>query len=205
MNKASAWKPRRYLILALVLILHAALITLFLSLSHQTASKRRMPALEVFFLPSKDLRKITPDSGLQLPSRIIAPSRTFNAISIALPKSNVSNPISEERPKVDWVEEARRTAESAVREKPDSAIKQESNSVQAPSAFVQPNHYKGEQTRLDTGQWMVWINEHCYQITSPSVDANGQLGSLPETVCARASKNARGDLFKDLPSYIGNR
>jgi hypothetical protein len=102
---------------------------------------------------------------------------------------------------IDWEEEARRAAAAVTRNtapgsKLDSAPSDGSNWWPA------PQHRAGEQTRLDTGEWMVWINDHCYQISSGLWNPNASLGaSLPITICPQSSNKPRGDMFKYLPEF----
>jgi hypothetical protein len=69
-------------------------------------------------------------------------------------------------------------------------------------APAEPAHRRGEQYRTATGETVVWVSDFCYVV---SEDRPGTPQALARarparTVCPRG-REARGDLFKDLPAY----
>jgi hypothetical protein len=66
-----------------------------------------------------------------------------------------------------------------------------------------PAHHAGEQHMLDTGEWIVFISDNCYQISSaiPTVPIALGNGIGQSTFCLDNSSTPRGDLFDQLPAY----
>lgn len=105
---------------------------------------------------------------------------------------------------VDWVAEARHEAGvlagspqgRALTEIPDGTI-----GLWSPQSSAK--HAVGEQYRSGSGEWIVWVNDHCY-ITS-DVAALGVpdalARSLPTRTICEGDSSVRGDLFKDLSAY----
>ena len=65
-------------------------------------------------------------------------------------------------------------------------------------------HTAGEQYRTDTGDSIVWISDRCYVISEnvpPGTPQSVARSKPSRTVCPGESREARGDLFKDLPAY----
>jgi hypothetical protein len=113
-----------------------------------------------------------------------------------------SSPENEQRGRdVDWKEEAHHAAEAVADDNraPAAADKPDSASPASPSWFPPPQHHAGDQFRSDTGEWVVWINERCYQVSEWTPIAGAAVGvSLPRTICPQPSSTPRGDLFRDL-------
>jgi hypothetical protein len=120
---------------------------------------------------------------------------------IALP--DVSSPNAPST-SIDWDTEAKRAAGAATGE---SSIRQFGRNPAIPyeqqKSGPTPAHEPGEQYRLGTGEWIVWVTPGCYIVSDvPPLGLPDVLArSIPtRTVCQDNSKPP-GELFKELPAY----
>jgi hypothetical protein len=44
-------------------------------------------------------------------------------------------------------------------------------------------HHAGEQYKTPDGDWIVWINDNCYQVATPLMTVSAPGAMLPMTVC----------------------
>lgn len=120
---------------------------------------------------------------------------------ISLPDVSVLNAPSMS---IDWDTEVKRaagaaTGRSSIREfgrNPATPYKQQKSGPTPP-------HEPGEQYRLGTGEWIVWVTPGCYIVSDrPPIGLPDVLArSIPtRTVCQDNSKPP-GELFKELPAY----
>jgi len=106
---------------------------------------------------------------------------------------------------IDWADQAHAVADTIAANTdareghlaPDLTTPQKSIFPEAPA------HHAGEQHRLDTGEWIVFISDNCYQISSaiPAVPTALDNGIGQSTFCLDNSNTPRGDLFDQLPAY----
>jgi hypothetical protein len=191
----------RILILLGVIAFHAAILSGLLAASRyrvDLTSPNR--ALELFLLPPPS----TPPKGRPLSSLVLPPERHLPplpsddlTIVVPLPASPTDDAAKKD---VDWGEEAHRAAETAANEKTPFAAGDTPHSAASSSSwFPAPRHRAGEQFKLDTGDWIVWINNYCYQVSEWAPRSAGWSGfSLPKTICPQSSNSPRGDLFKEV-------
>jgi hypothetical protein len=199
-DSAGSTSPRYRALLA-VIIIHAALVTGLLKASRfQILLAPASSPIELSFLPPNALPKGRPLSARMLePDRHLPPLPTSGStVVVPLP----SAPEDEQRGRdVDWKEEAHQAAEAIADDNgaPPVAGNPDSAPSPSPSWFPPPQHHAGDQFRSDTGEWVVWINDHCYQVSEWGPIAGAALGaSLPRTICPKPSSAPRGDLFRDL-------
>jgi hypothetical protein len=203
MEDSAESRSSRYLALIAVIAIHAALVIALLSASsHRIFLFSQIDPVEVSFLPPNTLPKGSPLSALMLPpDRHIPPLSGSDSMIVVPPPSSPEN--KQPGRDVDWEEEARQAAEVVVDDNNIPAAADKPGSASAsPSWFAPPLHHAGDQFRSDTGEWVVWINDHCYQVSEWGPIAGATLGaSLPRTICPQPSSTARGDLFRDLLDY----
>jgi hypothetical protein len=203
-SEASAgWRLSRYLTLAAVLALHAILLAaLLVAPRYGILLASPNQSIELLYLPASTARETRPVPPLTFSPETLLPSLPSNALTIVAPSP--AFPMNDAgRRDVDWGEEERRAAEAFANSNAAPITRDKSNSTSSASAgsFPEPRHHAGEQFKLDTGDWIVWINDYCYQISEWAPRAGGSLGvSLPDTICPGES-TTRSDLFKDLPQY----
>jgi hypothetical protein len=197
----------RYLTLAAVLALHAILLAAFLVAPRygvQLASPNQ--PIELLYLPASTPRETRRVPPLTLSPETLLPSLPSHALTIVAPLP--AFPMNDAgRRDVDWGEEERRAADAFANTDAALITSDKSNSISSASAssFPEPRHHAGEQFKLDTGDWIVWINDYCYQISEWAPRAGGSLGvSLPDTICPGDS-TTRSDLFKDLREHTRHR
>jgi hypothetical protein len=191
----------RFLILLGVMAFHAAILGGLLAASHYpvdlTSSSR---SIDLFLLPPPS----TQPKGRPLSSRVLPPDRHLpplpsDALTVVVPLPASPTDDAAKRD-VDWGEEAHRAAETAANENSPAAAGDKPDSASSSSgSFPSPRHHAGEQFKLDTGDWIVWINNYCYQVSEWAPRSAGWSGfSLPKTICPQSSNSPRDDLFKNL-------
>jgi len=138
--------------------------------------------------PPLDMTRVTPsvDATLSLSPELVPAVGTFGV-------------------PIDWADQAHTVADSIAantdaregRLAPDLTTPQKSIFPEPPA------HHAGEQHRLDTGQWIVFISDNCYQISSaiPTVPTALDNGIGQSTFCLDNSDTPRGDLFDQLSAY----
>jgi hypothetical protein len=102
---------------------------------------------------------------------------------------------------INWAEQAHTVADSIIantearegRMAPDLTTPQKSVFPEPPA------HHAGEQHRLDSGEWIVFVSDNCYQISSAIPALDNGIGQ--STFCLDSSGTSRGDLFDQLPAY----
>jgi len=156
--------------------------------------------VELFLVPPPNIQpKGRPLSALVLPPERHLPPLPSDALTevVPLPASPTEGEATRD---VDWGEEVHRAAETAADDGSTFAGNDKPDSVSSRSSrFPAPRHHAGEQFILDTGDWVVWVNDDCYQVSEWAPRSAGWSGSsLPRTICPQASTTPRGDLFKDL-------
>ena len=83
---------------------------------------------------------------------------------------------------VNWTAEAHRAVRAFEirRNQPQNSALSVSSSLDEPGAR---EHHAGDQSKTESGDWIVWINADCYQIASWSSGA-AALGTIaPRTIC----------------------
>jgi hypothetical protein len=106
---------------------------------------------------------------------------------------------------IDWADQAHTVADS-IAENTGAREGRSAPDLTAPQKSIFPEppaHHAGEQHRLDTGEWIVFISDNCYQISSsiPAVPTAPGNGIGQSTFCLDDSNTPRGDLFDQLPAY----
>jgi hypothetical protein len=132
----------------------------------------------------------------------IAPLAPVEPLNV--PPPQIDFPIGADT-SIDWLAEAGRAAEAATAAPHTRSF---GEIPQAPSwlgsSHSAPTHWAGEQYRLETGEWIVWVSGRCYiaseppPLAMPDVFARS-LGT--HTVCQAPPGPREGELFKDLPAY----
>ena len=201
MEDTSDSRSPRFLILLGVIAFHAVILSWLLAASRyplDLTSPDRF--VELFLVPPPNIQpKGRPLSALVLPPERHLPPLPSDALTevVPLPASPTEGEATRD---VDWGEEVHRAAETAADDGSTFAGNDKPDSVSSRSSrFPAPRHHAGEQFRLDTGDWVVWVNDDCYQVSEWAPRSAGWSGSsLPRTICPQASTTPRGDLFKDL-------
>jgi hypothetical protein len=191
----------RFLILLGVIAIHAAIVSGLLAASRYPIDLTwQNRAVELFLVPPPNTQLKGPSlSAMVLPPDRHLPPLPSDDLTVVVPLPASPTDDAAKRD-VDWGEEVHRAAETAANEKSPFAAGEMPDSVSSSSSrFPAPRHHAGEQFKLDTGDWVVWISNDCYQVTEWAPRSAGWSGSsLPKTICPQPSKTPRDDLFKDL-------
>ena len=185
MYESSGWDFSRYAILIIVLALHLALVALL-----ARASRIGIPAasveqsVEVLFLPPAILPKVRFENArprrLSGDTAIIAPPD----LDSLLPSTQSSSGSNGRGSGVDWAAEARRALQAfEIRNHRPPGNSSVSGGPAEEHWWPRGNHRVGEQYKTANGDWIVWINDNCYQIAvaGPSTETVG--AAQPQTVC----------------------
>jgi len=103
---------------------------------------------------------------------------------------------------IDWGAEAERAAAAAIEAKKFREFGQHGSAQSAPQVRA-PAHQAGEQYRLETGEWIVWVSDRCYIVSGPPPLGMPDViaRSIPARRVCQGDSGPRGDLFRDLPAY----
>jgi hypothetical protein len=206
MDDRKAWRPSRsrYGVLLVVLAFHVAMIALLMASSKTLRLFLPTPILvEVVFPPPATAQRVrtdvSPSPPLEMTRVIPSIDATLNLSPALVPAAGTFGiPI-------DWADQAHAVADSIVANTDAGESRLESDlTTPQKSIFPEPPaHHAGEQHRLDTGEWIVFINDNCYQVSSaiPTVPAALGYGIGQSTFCLGNSDTPRGGLFDQLPAY----
>jgi len=191
MGESNVWGARRFVTLAVVLVLHLAILALLL----MTSSSGRSPpastdnSVEVMFFPPTKVPKVRFENAR--PQRVNADTALpvtlpgLTAPSLSPPSSGTDGNGSA----VNWAAEAHRAVQAVeIRRNhpPNVAI----SSSWTDWWLVE--HHAGDRFKTESGDWIVWISASCYQIARWGPGAS--FGSPPpQTFCPRQSDAARGE------------
>jgi hypothetical protein len=192
MNETHRWGAPRYVILAVVLMLHAVLLVALLTmLQARNRTNGAVNSLELVFLaPVIPPKPRTVDAGLHrlggdISVVIAPPVPGFSSAMISAP--GLLSPNGGESG-VDWAAEARRALQAfEIRSHLAAGTKSVSARPEEDNWMPNSQHRAGEQFKMANGDWIVWIDANCYAVASagPSASAAGQ--KLPEIVCRNRS------------------
>jgi len=199
-RKRDSFERSRAAACAAVIALHAGLL-ITLGVALRTAD-RRSPAAELIstliLLPAPPVR--SPPAAKQRPTFLGEQIPLDSVEPPTLPPPETPLPITPGT-SVDWAAEAGRAAAAVTEAKKFREFGH--RSAQSGSQPRTPAHQAGEQYRLETGEWVVWVSDRCYIVSGapplgmPDVIAR----SIPAHTVCRDDSAAQGELFKDLPAY----
>ena len=196
---ATRWGLSRYVILFLVLALHAALLALLMRKSHtgyRAASVN--PPVELLF--------IAPTMPPKIRSENPRPQRLHGNMAITMAPPVLDSPSSAPSTLtspaasgsggngsgVDWAAEARRALQAfEIRNHQPPSGNSVSSSPGEDNWWPRGKHHAGDQYKTANGDWIVWINSSCYQIASAGGNAYAPGAAPPRVVCAQESRAPR--------------
>jgi hypothetical protein len=188
-------------VLAAVIALHAFLaVILIVALRPST---RRSTAADfvstLIIMRAPEIR--APSSGPHLPpmSPKRAPVMPVEPLTLP-PPTGISPPYAPDT-SIDWSEEGRHAASAAA----EPRTYREFSHTPKTDAVTgrRPAHTVGEQYRLDTGEWIVWVSDRCYIVSGvPPIGLPDVLArSIPTSTVCQDNSPPPGELFKELPAY----
>jgi hypothetical protein len=192
---------RRYGVLLVVLAFHVTIIA-FLIASSKTLRLLLPTAtlIELPSLPPVTAQRVRTDTSPSPPLEMTRITPSVDAILSLSPE--LVPALGTFGVPIDWADQAHTVADSVVANT-DASESGSGPDLTAPQKSIFPEppaHHAGEQHRLDTGEWIVFISDNCYQISSaiPTVPDNGIAQS---TFCLDNSNTPRSDLFDQLLAY----
>ena len=208
MDDRKAWRPSQYRTLVVVLAIHVAVIAALIASSKTLRlSVPAMTLIEVAFLPQATARRVRTETS---PSPPLDRTRVTPSVDAILSLSPELVPAAGTfGVPIDWADQAQTVANSIVADT-DAGASGVAPGLATPQKSIfadPPAHHAGEQHRLDTGEWIVFVSENCYQISSaiPTLPAAPDNGMGQSTFCLDSSSTPRGDLFDRLPAYKKRR
>jgi hypothetical protein len=204
LDDSKVWRPSRYGVLLVVLAFHVTMIA-FLVASSKTLRLLLPTAtlIEVPFLPPTTAQRVRTNTS---PSPPLDMTRVTPSVDATLSLSPELVPaVGTFGVPIDWADQAHTVADSiaANTDARESRLAPDLTTPQKSIFPEPPAHHAGEQHRLDTGEWIVFISDNCYQISSsiPAVPTAPDNGIGQSTFCLDSSNTPRGDLFDQLPAY----
>jgi hypothetical protein len=208
MDDHRKWRPSRYGTLVLVAAFHIVLIALLIASSQSLRLPLpAIPSIEVALLPPNTAQRIQSDlpKAHAFDKTQMSPA-TDTSIAMV---SRLVPALGSSGIPIDWADEARTTAAAMVTQADSRPMALGFDSVPLPkSAFPDSGaHHAGDQHRLDSGEWIVFISDNCYQISrslplisNPAIDGMGV-----QTFCLSQSRTPRGNLLDQLAAYKGDQ
>jgi hypothetical protein len=199
-----AWRPSQYRALVVVLALHVAVIAALIATSKTLRlSVPAMTLIEVASLPPATAQRVRTNTS---PSPPLDRTRVTPSVDAILSLSPELVPAAGTfGVPIDWADQAHTVATSIVADTDarESAVAPDLTTPQKSIFPDPPAHHAGEQHRLDTGEWIVFVSDNCYQISSaiPTLPNALDNGMGQSTFCLDDSSTPRGDLFDRLPAY----
>ena len=183
----------------MVLALHAATLGLLLAGSRtlKMAESPEHPVVLVALLPIKPPkvvvennrpRRLSTDIAVALAPPLLdsslQPGTTVQSGTSSAPDGRGSG--------VNWIAEAHRAVRAYEIRK-----NQTSNSALSVSSSLDElgfrEHHAGDQMKTASGDWIVWIDDNCYQVASWRSNATASGAVSPQTICRNPSPSPRGD------------
>jgi hypothetical protein len=194
MGQSKNWGLPRYGALLLVLAAHMVLLLIFMRASEQTSAPQNQP-IELLYLQSPKQPAIRAE--VSRPKRLTADTvlsivpPVFDSIDPSLlPSASLSDGNGQG---VDWKAEARRAVQAfEIRTRAPPDYDGLSGSPAEEHWWPRTQHRPGMPFKTASGDWIVWINDNCYQVASSATHAFALGALLPPTVCTSLPEVARG-------------
>jgi hypothetical protein len=187
MDQSKVWGRSRYATLLVVLGLHVAIMAALLRApGPQNLAASTNESVELIFIPPPVMPKIRAENAA--PRRL----RGNTSISIAPPVLNANSALAPagsgsegNGAGVDWAAEARRALQAfEIRKHQPPSNNTVSRSAAEENWWPQAPHHAGDQFKTPSGDWVVWVNENCYQLASSAANPTVP-GAMPPppTIC----------------------
>ena len=185
--------PLRPTVFVVVLALHLATLALLAipRTLHKPGSAEHTLEL-VFLAPEKTPKVILDNTRPQRLSTNIAVSLAPPLLNSSLQTGPSSAPDGHGST-VNWIAEAHRAVRAyEIRrdQSPDNSAISVSSSLDERGLR---EHHAGDQLKTASGDWIVWINAHCYQVASWHSGASPFGAISSQTICQNPGTSPRGD------------
>jgi hypothetical protein len=188
MDQSQVWGLPRYITLAVVLVLHMALVVALLMASGtRTSSSFANQPIELIYLPPPAIPKIRAENSR--PRHLSGDT----AISVPLPVLDLTSPAASPGSAsngsgsgVDWAAEARRALQAfEIRKHQPPSNTTVSRSPAEDIWWPLARHHAGDQFKTASGDWIVWVSASCYQVATSAANANVPGPVMRPTVCVK--------------------
>ncbi len=207
MDQSEGWGLRRYLALIAVLVLHLGVLLLLL-LNSQTSviNQSTDEVVQLLSLPPKIPVKIYPE--IPRPRRLNADepiSLTLSVPDLTSLSPPPSASVADGRGRgVDWLAEKRRAVQAyEIRAHTPPTGEMLSGSPADEHWWPRSQHHAGEQFKTNSGDWIVWVSDNCYQVATAGPNPFTPGALLPLTVCPGNPGMARSELLQESAAYGG--
>jgi hypothetical protein len=201
MSDRKGWRSR-YGVLLVVVAFHVTLVALLVASSNTLRLLLPAPTfLELVPPPPATAQRVRTDKSPSPPLEVTRVTPSLDA-TLALSPELVPALGTFGIP-IDWADQARTVADSMIANTDARETRLTPDVAPQKSIFPEPPaHRAGEQHRLDTGEWIVFVSDNCYQISVaiPIVPAAPGNGLGQSTFCLDNSRTPRSDLFDQLPA-----
>jgi hypothetical protein len=199
MDKPKAWGTSRSIALFVVLALHFAVLALLVMASRKTnygVSAER--PVELVYVPATKFPRVRADTTFSRPhlNTDIAIATTDITVPLApiegsSPQGTSSTPEGHGSG-VNWASEAHRAIKAFEirRDQPQDAAQSVSSSW---DEWWPRQHHAGDQFKTESGDWIVWISDECYQIAVAHSNPAAVTPSTPQTICPKKHDTPRGE------------
>ena len=191
MDQSRRWGFSRYAALVVVLGLHLAFLAVLMTASRsgQIAWAADEP-VELLYLAPASVPKVRAENFH--PKRLrgdtaisMQPVLAGSAASSLTPSAAASEGGGSG---VDWKAEARRAVRTfEIRSRPREGYYSVSGSPADDEERTRTQHNAGDRYKTAGGDWIVWINSICYQVSVTGASAYARGALPPHTVCAGES------------------
>jgi hypothetical protein len=204
MGGSRASSPGRAVASGVVVAAHAGVL-LILSIALERRTRPSLPAGSVSTLILLAVPSLAPAPRDRRRRGAIEESAPIEPLALPpIPPPDIELPGGAHAP-IDWLAEAGRAAQAATTAPHTRSF---GEIPQAPSWLGSPRsapeHRAGEQYRLETGEWIVWVTDRCYIVSEPQPlampDVFARSLGTPIT-CQAPPGPPPGELFKGLPAY----
>jgi hypothetical protein len=203
MGGTRASSPGRAVALGVIVAAHAGfLLVLSIALDRRAGRASQATSVSALILLSVPIRALAPDRRRRPDLEEVAPIEPLAFPSIPAPDIELRGEV---HAPIDWLAEAGRAAEAATAARYTRAF---GKIPEAPSWLGSSHsasvHHAGDQYRLETGEWIVWVSERCYLISGPAPLGTPDVLARSrgtQVACQAPPGPPPGELFKDLPAY----
>jgi hypothetical protein len=187
MDQSQVWGRSRYATLLVVLGLHVAILAVLLRApGPPLIAELADEPVQLLFIPPPVMPKIRAENAA--PRRL----RGDTSISVAQPEMHADTALAPagsgtqgNGAGVDWAAEARRALQAfEIRKHQPPSNNTVSRTAAEENWWPQAPHHAGDQFKAPNGDWVVWVNESCYQLASSAANPTVPgAAPPPPTIC----------------------
>jgi hypothetical protein len=192
---AAKLAPLRPTVLFVVVALHLAALALLLATSRTLtlAGAAEHPVELMILAPTRPAKVLVKNTRPQSLSTDVAVARAPPLLNSSTQTGSSSAPDGHgSGSAVNWIAEAHRAvrAYEIRRDQTTNSALSVSSSLDEQGAR---EHHAGDRSKTESGDWIVWINAHCYQVASWHSGATTFGATSPQTICRNPGTAPHGD------------